>query len=219
MMTSAADNGVDYEKVNLSGQTVLPGFQEILACEAAALSKPEHELFCVRFVEHGGDSARAWQGAIDPGVSRIQAQKNAHKLLKKGEIQRRITEISSVMRNRCINEVISFQKRAMDFDPADYLDPATGARIHLHQLPENKRRGIGLEARIHDGSIYYLPVFPSPQKAAESLSKMMGIEKQLVEVSGPSGGPIQYNAADDLARLTELEKKFESVLNGAVSVT
>jgi hypothetical protein len=178
-----------FEKTEISGQAVLPGFQEILDCEAAALKKPGHERFCVKFVETVGDSAKAWQSAIDPSCSRLQSQKNAHKLLKTGEIKRRIAEISAVMRNRSINEVIAFQRNALHFDPADYLDQERGNRIPLHKLPENKRRGIGLEARIVDGGIVYIPIFPSPQKAAESLSKMMGIEKHLVE----HGGSIDEN--------------------------
>jgi hypothetical protein len=173
-----------FEKTELSGQAVLPGFKEILECEAAALKKPEHEKFCVKFVECGGDSARAWQDSMDADCARLQAQKNAHRLLKNEEIRRRIAEISAVMRNRSINEVLSFQRKALNFDPADYLDPVHGGRIQLHKLPEAKRKGIGLEARVVDGCVVYLPVFFSPQKAAESLSKMMGIEKQLLELSG-----------------------------------
>lgn len=174
----------DYEKTELSGQSVLPGFREILACEASALKKPKHESFCVRFVETGGDKAKAWQLAIDSCCDRLQAQKNAHRLLKNEEIRRRIAEISAVMRNRCINEVIAFQHNAMNFDPADYLDSNTGAVIPLHKIPESKRKGIGLEARIVDGCLRYIPVFPAPQKASETLSKMMGVEKQLVEFGG-----------------------------------
>jgi hypothetical protein len=192
----------DFEKTDISGQAVLPGFQAILDCESMALSKPEHEVFCVRYVESGGDSAKAYQQAINSDVTdRLSAQKNAHKLLKRGEIKRRIAEISAVMRNRDIEKVLSFQRRAMDFDPADYLDPVSGGRVPLYKLPEHKRRGIGLEARVVDGGIVYLPVFPNPQKAAESMSKMMGIEKQLVELTGKDGGPVEHRHSVDDAML------------------
>lgn len=183
-------SGVTFDSTEIPGQGVLPGFSALMGVEAAALKNPKHELFCVKFVEHGGDTALAYQSAIDCNCERLQAQKNAHYLLKKQEIARRIDQISSVMRNRCINEVIAFQRRALNFDPADYLHRESGRQIRLHELPEDKRRGIGLEARVVDGGIVYLPVFPSPQKAAESLSKMMGIEKQSVELSGKDGKPI-----------------------------
>lgn len=181
----------DFDKTEISGQAVLPGFQEIIDCEAAALRKPEHERFCVKFVEEGGDSAKAWQAAIDPACARLQAQKNAHKLLKNEEIRRRIAEISAVFRNRSINEVIAFQRRALSFSPADLYDEK-GRMLDLKDLPP----GTGVEARIVDGCLRYLPVFPSPQKAAESLAKMMGVEKQLVELTGKDGGPVEVKGIE-----------------------
>jgi acetamidase/formamidase len=183
-------NQTDFEATEIPGQAVLPGFQDLLQCEAQALAKPEHELFCVRFVEFGGDTAKAWQAAIDKDCSRRQAQKNAQKLLKNGDIRSRIQQISAVMRNRTIADVISYQRRAMEFDPAELFDPVTGKQRKVHEIPEHLRKGIGLEARVHDGAIVYLPVFPAPQRAAESLAKMMGVEKQIIELSGKDGGPI-----------------------------
>lgn len=176
---------LDFNKTELSGQVALPGFVEILDCEAAALSKAEHEVFCAKYVEFGGDSAKAYQLAINSDVTdRLAAQKNAHKLLKRGEIRRRITEISAVYRNRTIHSVIAFQLRALNFKPSDlYSD---GKPLGLAELPE----GTGVEAKIVDGCLRYIPVFPSPQKAAESLAKIMSIEKQLVELTGAGGGPV-----------------------------
>lgn len=187
-------NQTDFEATEIPGQAVLPGFQELLQCEAQALSKPEHELFCVRFVEFGGDTAKAWQSAIDRDCSRRQAQINACKLLKNGNIRKRIQQISAVMRNRTIADVISFQRRAMEFDPAHFFQD-NGRQVKVHELPEHLRKGIGLEARLHDGSLVYVPVFPSPQKAAESLAKMMGVEKRIVELSGKDGGPIKSESS------------------------
>lgn len=183
-------------KTELSGQCVLPGFQEILNCEAATLKNPKHERFCVEFVRNGGDTALAWQGSMNPECSRLQAQMNASKLLKNGQIRTRIAEISAVMRNRSINEVMAFQRNALNFDPADYFDPETGRAVKINQIPELKRKGVGLEARIVDGQVVYLPVFPSPQKAAESLAKMIGIEKQILELTGKDGGPIEVKGIE-----------------------
>lgn len=185
-----SDGHSGFDQTELSGQAALPGFDALIDCEVQALDKPEHEAFCARYVEFGGDSARAYQTAIKPGTERLQAQKNAHKLLKRGEVRRRIAEIAAVYRNRGINEVLAFQTRAMNFDPADFLD-AKGHRLPLHRLPEHVRKGVGLEARLVDGAVVYLPVFPSPQKAAESLSRMMGVEKHLVELTGKNGGPVE----------------------------
>ena len=192
-----------YEKTELSGQAVLPGFQEILECEAAALKKPEHEAFCAAYATNGGDSARAWQTAIDSACARLQAQKNSHRLLKNEEIRRRIAEISAVMRNRTINEVVASSRNALHFDPADYFDQETGAAVPIHKIPEAKRQGIGLEARIVDGCLRYVPVFPSPEKARDSLAKIMGVEKQLLELSGKNGGPVEMSVPGLMKALAE----------------
>jgi hypothetical protein len=185
-MEPVTSNTTDFERTQLSGQGVLPGLQQIMECEAAALEKPEHERFCVKYVlEAVGDAARAWQLAIDPDCSRRQAQKNASKLLKNGDIRRRIAEISAVMRNRSINEVLAFNLRALNFTPGDLFDD-DGRMIPLKDLPP----GTGVEARIVDGCLRYIPVFPSPEKARDSIAKIMGIEKQLLEVAGKDGGPI-----------------------------
>lgn len=179
---------VDFEKTEVSGQVVLPGFEDILECEARALKKPEHELFCAKYVEFGFDSAKAYQVAINPAVTdRLSAQKNAHKLLKTGEIKRRITEISAVYRNRSINEVLAFNKRALNFAPADLYDDK-GCMKPLKDLPP----GTGVEAKIVDGCLRYLPVFPSPEKARDSMAKIMGIEKHLMELTGKDGKPIEH---------------------------
>lgn len=184
-MATTTDSDSGFDRVDLSGQVTLPGFDALIACEVQALAKPEHELFCVRFVETG-DSAKAYQQAINPECTdRLQAQKNAHKLLKKGEIRRRIAEISAVSRNRAINEVLAFNLNALRFDPAGLFD-AEGRMIKLKDLPV----GTGVEAKIVDGSLHYLPVFPSPEKARDSLAKIMGMEKQMHEVTGKDGGAI-----------------------------
>lgn len=182
-----SDSGFD--RVDLSGQIALPGFDALIACEVQALAKPEHEIFCVRFVETG-DSAKAYQ-VINPGCTdRLAAQKNAHKLLRKGEIRRRITEIAAVHRNRAINEVLAYNLDALRFDPSRLFD-ADGKMIALKDLPP----GTGVEARIVDGFLRYIPVFPSPEKARDSLTKIMGIEKQMLELTGKDGGAIKMDVA------------------------
>lgn len=202
----------DFDTTHLSGQSVLPGFQAILDCEASSLKKVEHERFCLKFVEHGGDSAKAWQDAINPLCDRLQAQKNAHKYLKIEEIRRRIAEISAVFRNRSINEVLAFNLRALNFSPGDLYDPA-GRMIALKDLPP----GTGVEAKIVDGCLRYVPVFPSPEKARDSIAKIMGIEKQMVELTGKDGGPVETTfVVDDMSRLTSLKERAQALKDAGI---
>lgn len=179
-------NSTNFEQTAASGQMVLHDFEAIIGYETAVLKKPEHETFCVKYVEFVGDSAKAWQSVFDSTCSRLQAQKNAHRLLKSEEIRRRIAEISAVMRNRDINRVLDFNRRAMNFTPADLFDE-NGQMIQLKDLPA----GTGIEAKLVDGMLKYIPIFPSPEKARDSIAKIMGIEKSLLELTGKDGKPIQ----------------------------
>jgi hypothetical protein len=184
-----AATSTNFDRTVPSGQLVLHDFTEIIGYESSTLKKPRNELFCVAFVENGGHAAKAYQKAINPESSDEQARKNAHKLLKKDDIRRRITELSAVIRNRTINDLIDFRLRGMKFDPAKYL--SNKGAIKIHTLQEEDRIGIGLESKLVDGTLYYLPVFPSPEKSADALQKMMGLDKTMMEHSGKNGGPIQ----------------------------
>ena len=53
----------------------------------------------------------------------------------------------------------------MEFDPADLYEPETGRQRKVQELPEYLRKGIGLEASLHDGTIVYLPVVNSSSSA------------------------------------------------------
>jgi hypothetical protein len=181
----------NYENTELTGQLVLHNFSTIIGYETAVLPKPRDERFCVAYVENGGHAGKAWQVVVDPACSDEQARKNAHKLLKNGDIRRRINELSAVIRNRTINDLIDFRIKGLKFDPANYFDKTSQAKIHISQVADEHRIGVGLESRVVDGCVVYVPVFPSPEKSADALQKMMGMDKLLMELTGKDGGRIE----------------------------
>jgi hypothetical protein len=180
----------DFERTAVSGQMVLHDFQSIIGYESASLKKHRNERFCVAFVENGGHAGKAYQTAIKPDSSDDQARKNAHKLLKNEDIRRRISELSAVIRNRTINDLIDFRLKGLRFDPAKFFN-ATGGKIAIHDVPEEHRVGIGLESRVVDGCLVYAPVFPSPEKSADALQKILGMDKSKMELTGKDGGPVE----------------------------
>ena len=200
------------EQQFVPGQGVLPGFEEVLRIESQRLDNPGQERFCWEYVTNGGKAGPAYQVAINPNSSLLNAQKRASELLKKPEITGRIKEIAAIIQRKYEHEVIASSLRALNFDPKVYLTDSGSAR-GVHELEEHARRGIGLEARVVDGKIMYLPVFPSPEKARDALQKMFGMEKVRSEVSGPGGGPIPHAHAvtDDMSKLDGLRKKFQEV--------
>ena len=85
---------------------------------------------------------------------------------------------------------MAYRIRALNLDPGTFFQ-RNGKVRRVHELTESERLGIGLEAKIVDGELHYLPVFPSPEKSADALQKMFGMNKEKTEVSGPNGGPIK----------------------------
>lgn len=176
----------------LPGQQILPGFKEAMRVDAHCL-KPFDEEFCRLYVKLG-HAGKAYQAVAkkfkDKDVSDEQARKNAHFLLKKQDILRRVAQYQAVTRAAVQSEVISFKLSAMRFDPAQMFDEQ-GRQRKVHQLEADQRRCIGLDAKLHDGCVVYLPVFPDKQKESQDLMRMCGLDKQMVELSGKDGGAIK----------------------------
>lgn len=195
---SETETTTDFDRTAPSGQMVLHEFDAIMGYESAVLSNPKQEMFCVHFVNNGGQPGPAYKKAFDADCSDLQASKNAHKLLKKGEIRRRINELSAVIRNRTINDLIDFRLKALKFDPSKYFDEQ-GQKLPIHKVSEEYRIGVGLESRVVDGCLVYAPVFPSPEKSADALQKMLGLEKTKMELTGKDGKPIETKQKHDLS--------------------
>ena len=187
-------DSLDTNDMQVPGQGVLPGFEEVLRIESAVLKKPEQEAFCWEYVTNGGKGGPAYLATIKSDVTMLRAQKNASDLLKKSEVAGRIKEISSIIQRKYEREVLAHCVRAINFDPAK-LFRENGGLIQVHELPESDRIGVGIEAKIVDGCLRYIPVFPSPEKARDALQKIFGMNKERTEVTGKDGKPIETNNA------------------------
>jgi hypothetical protein len=182
----------------IPGQAVLPGFEDVLGIESARLKNPKQERFCWEFVTNGGKTGQAYQVAINPDSDLLNAQKRASDLLKNPEISGRVREIAAIIQRKYEREVIASAVRALTFDPASCFK-GDGAVRRVHEMEERERIGIGLESRLVDGCLHYVPVFPSPEKARADLAKMFGMFKDRGEIKaelvGRGGGPIQTESA------------------------
>lgn len=194
----------------LPGQQILPGFKEAMGIDAHSL-KPFDEEFCQLFVEIGS-AGKAYQVVAKKfkgkEVSNLQAQKNGSALRKKEEISRRISQYQAVTRAAVQSEVIDFKLSAMRFDPAQMFD-ARGKQRQVHQLAADQRKCIGLESRLHDGMIVYLPVFPDKQKESQDLLRMCGLDKQLLELTGKDGGPVEFSVRSLLETVSDTTADIE----------
>jgi hypothetical protein len=193
-----ATTSTDFERTAPTGQMVLDDFETIMGYETGFLKKPRNERFCVAFVENGGYAGRAYKATINPNTSDLNASKRASELLKNPEIVGRIKQLSAVIRNRTINDLIEFRIKGMKFDSANYFDTKSGIRkqLHISEVSDEFRIGVGLESRVVDGYVVYVPVFPSPEKSADALQKMIGVEKTKMELTGKDGGPVDVKGIE-----------------------
>ncbi len=184
----------DFERTTASGQMILDDFEAIMGYQTAMLKKPKQERFCEVFVANGGLGGAAYKQTINPDSTDLNAQKRASDFLKKPEISGRIKQLSSLVRNRAMNDLVAYRLKALNFDPAKYT--GKGGAIRIEDVPVADRIGIGLEAKMIDGCLYYLPVFPSPERSADALQKIMGMDKSKMELTGTDGGPIEVRGID-----------------------
>jgi hypothetical protein len=185
------------------GQMVFSGFEEILKVESSRLSKPEQEEFCWEYVTNGGKPGPAYQATINRDATNENARSYACKLLKKDNISQRIKEIVGIVQRKYEHEVLAFRIKGLNLDPKVYFN-ADGSAKKIVDLPEEHRQGVGLEARYVDGAMRYLPVFPSPEKSAEALQKMFGMNKDKMEVTGKDGEPLSGDSISDIERSARL---------------
>jgi hypothetical protein len=202
------------ENKGVPGQAVLPGFDMVLQIESARLAKPDQERFCWEYVTNGGKSGLAYQTAINPECNADNARKRASDLLKKQDITGRIREIVSIIQRKYEHEVIAFRLRTLNFDPKAYFEE-NGNIKKVVDMDDAMRVGVGLEAKFVEGALRYLPVFPQPEKAADALQKMLGLDKIKAEISGKDGGAVNISDIDLSNRLLTLIAALEARANGS----
>ena len=96
---------------------------------------------------------------------------------------------------------------SLNFDPARFFGPS--GLLQVQDLPEDLRKGIGLEAKIIDGCMRYLPVFPSPEKAADALQKIFEMNREGLALTGANGEPLG-DGISDIERASRLAAIFDA---------
>ncbi len=145
--------------------------------------KPDMERFCWEYVRNGGNATRAYL-TINPEATPNGARKYASKLITTREdIPLRIEQIRAEIAREWKSKIRDFHGRSLEFDPADAF-ASGGGRISIADMPVELRKLCTLEARIVEGSVVYIPVFPDKVKAAGELAKMMGMITDKKELSG-----------------------------------
>lgn len=194
------------------GQTVLPGMQQEVGYESCAL-EPWQEVFCWGYVTNGGVAYQAYLSA-KPKVKEATARVESSKLLTLPNIIARIDAIKQENSRRwqvSADELMQYHAKVLKIDRRLFFDE-NGRRLALKDLDDDLASIVDLDTSVtKEYGIQLVPVIPARHKSADSLSRMMGLDKAKLELTGKDGGPVESvtaSAADELAKLAELRERF-----------
>lgn len=187
---------LDGTATQVPGQAVIPGMQDAVGYDSAVL-EPWQESFCWEYVCNGGHGQEAYLKA-KPRVKESTARVEASKLLTLPAITNRISEIQAENRRRWMvtaDDLIEYHGRVMKTDRRLFVKE-NGERIKLHEMSDDLAAIVDLETTYNkDAGIVLLPVIASRQKAADSLARIMGMDKSKMELTGKDGGKIEMESA------------------------
>lgn len=185
---------LDGRPTRVTGQGVLPGMQAMFGMDAVSTKLSiKHETFCWEYVNSAGDRITAYQRAY-PKAKASTARINSSILLTKPQILQRVAELQAEMRGRhslIADHLVEQHARAMTLDHtmvATELVTVEQARV----LPPEVRELLEADVSFgKDGDSVISFRLPSKHQARQELAKIMGLNKDRLEMSGPDGGPIQ----------------------------
>lgn len=189
-------NLLDGTPTGVTGQGVIPGLQETMGCDAVSPKlSAKHEAFCWEYIACYGNGTKAYL-RVYPGVKESTARANASKLLADTNIKARNQEILQERSNRHAiiqDRVIEYHQNVMMLDRLDLLDPQTGRVKPIELLPPEARDVIEIEQVSAKGGIRTLLKIPTRHSSAQELAKVLGMNKEAMELTGKDGEPL--NAA------------------------
>lgn len=209
---------LDGAPTGVPGQGVLPELQGETGYDSAVL-EPWQEVFCWAYVCNGCHGQDAYMKA-KPRVKETTARVEASKLLTLPTIINRIAEIQAENKRRwavTADDLIEYHGRVMKTDRRLFFKD--GKPVPICDLSDDAAAIIDLDSQVVNGAIVFTPVIAAKKQSADSLARLMGLEKSKIEMSGANGGPIRYDVTDDLERLELLRERFKDVLNGAVQTS
>lgn len=211
-MESHRPSVLDGTATRVPGQTVIPGMQGLIGHESAVLD-PWVENFCWAYVLNGGNGQDAYLKA-KPKVKDTTARVESSKLLTIPAVCDRIAAIQQENRRRwavTADDVIEFHGRTLKTDRRLFFRD-NGSRIPVHELPDDLAAIVDLESTYSkDAGVVLLPAIASRQKAADALSRIMGLDKSRVEVTGADGGPVQSLVADNTEKFAALRERLRAI--------
>jgi phage terminase small subunit len=193
--TTATVDLLDGQPTSVSGQGVIPGLQATMGCDAVSPKlSAKHEAFCWEYIATCGNGTQAYL-RVYPGVTERTARVNASRLLTNADIKARVEEILQERRNRHAllqDKVIEYHRSVMMLDRFELLDPDTGRVKRLDDLPPEAREVIEIEQVSAKDGVRTLLKVPTRHSSAQELARVLGMNKESMELTGKDGGPVEH---------------------------
>jgi hypothetical protein len=179
--------------------------------------KPFEERFCWKYVELG-IGVKAYQ-ALKPKSKYGTARTEASNLLTNPDIKARIAQIQEEIGREAKALVMGYHKTVMTTDRIALLHKVRTAES-LNDLDEDARKILEFEQVNSKDGIRTLLKVPTRHQSAVELSRIMGMNKDKVELEGDIGlrhsGTI--GVSEDIQKMNALREKF-GLPNGEADTT
>ncbi len=189
---------MDTEKnAGVTGQVVLPTLEDELGYEVIEL-KPVQERFCWEYVMRGDNGSAAYK-VIKPKVKDSTARVEASKLLTIPAVCKRIEQIKEEQRRRfqvTADDLLTYHGKVLKVDRREFVDMSPhSSRLapkRLDEIDDDAASILEFETqKDSEGTIHVLFRVPSRHQSAVELAKILGMNKERREISGPDGKPIE----------------------------
>lgn len=210
-ITKTSVDLLDGTPTSVSGQGVLPSMQTTMGCAAVSTKlSAKHDKFCWEYIATCGNGTKAYM-RVYPGTSEAAARAHAARLVAKGNIKARIEEMLQENRNRHVliqDKVIEYHRSVMMLDRYELLDPETGRVKKLDDLPPEAREVIEVEQVSAKDGVRTLLKIPTRHSSAQELARVLGMNKESMELTGKDGGPVAVSPSGDAEALEALRQAF-----------
>ena len=183
----------------VSGQLAL--FADETGYEAIALDDPDQERFCWEYVLRKENGTQAYK-AVKPHIKINSARARASKWLACDNIKARVAEIRQELLRRyrvSADELLQFHGRILKLDREVFVKRGMDGTAKMKQLDELDSVAASIvelaAGVIKEGDGFVAYSVPERFKSAQELAKILGLNKERKEISGPDGGPIETESS------------------------
>jgi len=187
---AAVVNLLDGQPTGVTGQSVLPGLQQEVGCDAIRL-KQKHEEFCWQYIATCGNGMKAYKRVYGTDKSDAVAMSAASRLLSDVKVLSRINELLAERKKRhelVADKVIDQHVQVLLLDHTEFLN-----KLELHlldEIPDSIKELVELEQVSSRDGVRTLINLPTKHGSRVELAKILGMTKEKLELTGADGGAI-----------------------------